>query len=253
MTQEQLTKRAEALRLYGLLAKLPQWAEQPWIEQLLSAEEGERCARGLQRRLRNAQIGPFKPMADFDWRWAQSVDRQQIEDFFTFEWLEKKNNLIFLGSNGVGKTMIARNLAHGSVLRGASVRMCTAGQLLGELREQDSVRGLQTRLKRYTSPQLLVIDEVGYLSYDLRAADLLFEVINRRYEQASTIITTNKPFAQWAEVFPNAACVVALIDRLVHHAEIVQIEARSFRLKEAEEQRTERARARQKQPMNNND
>lgn len=246
MMLDQLAKRAEALRMYGLLSKLPQWAEQPWVEQLLNVEEQERSARGLQRRLRSAQIGPFKPMPDFDWSWPQDLDRQQIEDLFTFEWLQQKNNVILLGPNGVGKTMIARNLAHQAVLRGYSVRVCSAGQLLGELREQDSTRALNMRLKRYTTPQLLVIDEVGYLSYDTRAADLLFEVVNRRYEQAGTVITTNKPFVEWSEVFPNATCVVTLIDRLVHHAEIVQINAKSFRLKEADEQRSQRARARHK-------
>ncbi len=248
MTIEHLLQRANALRLYGLASKLQLWADQPWVEPLLAAEEHERSARGLARRLRDAQIGPFKPMSDFDWHWASGLDRQQLEDLFTFEWLTQKNNVILMGPNGVGKTMIARNLAHQATLRGHSVRVCSAGQLLGELREQDSVRALNTRLRRYTTPQLLVIDEVGYLSYDPRAADLLFEVINRRYEQASTVITTNKPFAEWSDVFPNAACVVTLIDRLVHHAEIVQIEARSFRLKEAEEQRAQRAQARHKRP-----
>jgi DNA replication protein DnaC len=246
MTTEHLIHRANALRLHGLASKLSLWADQPWVEPLLAAEEQERSARGLARRLRDAQIGPFKPMSDFDWHWAASIDRQQLEDLFTFEWLTHKNNVILMGPNGVGKTMIARNLAHQAALRGHSVRVCSAGQLLGELREQDSVRALNTRLRRYTTPQLLVIDEVGYLSYDPRAADLLFEVINRRYEQAATVITTNKPFAEWSDVFPNAACVVTLIDRLVHHAEIVQIEARSFRLKEAEEQRAQRAQARHK-------
>lgn len=236
MNLPELAKRAEALRLYGLLAKWPQLCQSPWVEELLTLEENERRERGLRRRLKDARIGPFKQMADFDYSWPRAMDRQQIDELFEFDWLAQKSNVIFVGPNGVGKTMIARNLSYQAALRGYTVRMCTAGELLGELREQGSTHSLNLRLKRYTSPQLLAIDEIGYLSYDSRAADLLFEVINRRYENASTIITTNKPFNLWPEVFPNAACVVTLIDRLVHHAEIVTLDADSFRLKDAREQ-----------------
>lgn len=111
---------------------------------------------------------------------------------------------------------------------------------------QDGDIALKRRLALYTRPSLLVIDEIGYLSYSNRHADLLFEIINRRYELKSTIITTNRPFSEWNEVFPNAACVVSIIDRLVHHAEIVQIDGESFRLKEAKEQAQRRLKKRAK-------
>jgi len=108
--------------------------------------------------------------------------------------------------------------------------------MLNELAAQDGDSALQRRIKFYAGPQLLVIDEVGYLSYSNRHADLLFEIISRRYQEKSTIITTNKPFAEWGEIFPNASCVVSLVDRLVHNAEIISIEADSYRLKESKEQ-----------------
>lgn len=111
----------------------------------------------------------------------------------------------------------------------------TAGQLLGDLAGLDSDSALRYRLRRYAAPHLLVIDEVGYLSYSNRHADLLFELINRRHEKKSTLITTNKSFSEWSEVFPNAGCVVAMIDQLVHHAEIIPLKGQSYRRKEAQE------------------
>ncbi len=120
----------------------------------------------------------------------------------------------------------------------------TAGQLLGDLAGLDSDSALRYRLRRYAAPDLLVIDEVGYLSYSNRHADLLFELINRRHEKKSTLITTNKSFSEWPEVFPNAGCVVAMIDRLVHHAEILAIKGESYRRKEAQEQAAARSRKR---------
>jgi DNA replication protein DnaC len=124
------------------------------------------------------------------------------------------------------------------------VLFTTAGQLLGDLAALDSDSALRRRLRHYARPRLLLIDEVGYLSYSNRHADLLFELVSRRYEQKSTVITTNRPFAEWREVFPNAACVVSLVDRLVHNSEIIVIDGESYRRKEAEERAKERARKR---------
>ena len=131
-----------------------------------------------------------------------------------------------------------------AVSQGHTVRFTSAGQFLGELASLDSDSALRRRLRHYASPQLLVIDEVGYLSYSNRYADLLFELISRRYEQKSTIVTTNRPFVEWRDVFPNAACVVSLVDRLIHKAEVFSIEGESYRLKEARELAEKRAKKR---------
>ena len=149
-------------------------------------------------------------------------------------------NVVLIGPNGVGKSTLAQNVAHQALLHGHTVLFTSAGQMLGELAALDSDSALRKRLHRYAAPDLLLIDEVGYLSYGNRHADLLFELISRRYEARSTIVTTNKPFAAWSEVFPNAACVVSLVDRLVHRAEVISIEGESYRLKEARERAEQR-------------
>ena len=140
--------------------------------------------------------------------------------------------------------MIARNIAHQAVLAGHTVLFTSAGHMLNELAGADGDNALRHRLSVYARPRLLVVDEVGYLSYSNRHAHLLFEIVSRRYEAKSTLITTNRPFAEWGEVFPNAACVVSLVDRLVHHAEIIAIQGESYRLKEAKECSERRLKAR---------
>jgi DNA replication protein DnaC len=162
----------------------------------------------------------------------------------SLEFLKTATNAILVGASGLGKSTLAQNIAYQAVLNGHTVLFTTAGQLLGDLAALDSDSALRRRLRYYAAPSLLVIDEVGYLSYSNRHADLLFELISRRHEQKSTLVTTNKSFAEWSEVFPNAACVVALIDRLVHNAEIIAIKGKSYRQKEAQERAEQRSKKR---------
>ncbi|MEW5705177.1 MAG: ATP-binding protein, partial [Pseudomonadota bacterium] len=186
------------------------------------------------------KIGRFKPLADFDWNWPKKIDRDLIEDLFCLDFIAENGNVVLAGPNGVGKTLIAQNLAYQAVLKGHTVRFITASELLNELAAQDSPSALARRLRCFSRPTLLVIDEVGYLSYNTRHADLLFDIVSRRHQQRSTIITTNRIFSEWHEVFPNASSVVALIDRLVHKAEVVTIDGESYRLKEAKERSEQR-------------
>lgn len=236
-----LKARATKLGLHGLVACWGDHGQAAWVPTLLELEEAERARRGLERRVRAARVGRFKLMADFDWSWPREIDRERIEDLFELEFLKDGTNVVIDGPNGVGKTTIAQNLAHLAALRGFTVRFATASELLNELASQESQASLARRLKRVCRPQLLVIDEVGYLSYDSRYADLLFEVINRRHLQRSTVITTNKDFSEWGQVFPNAACVVGLIDRIVQRAELISIDAESYRQKEGKELEARRA------------
>jgi len=239
-----LEKRIQALKLYGLLAHIDDVKDEPWLADLLDWEEHERGRRGLERRLQSARLGAFKPLADFDWAWPKKIDRTQIDDLFRLEWLETPTNVIVVGPNGVGKTMLVKNLVHRAVLAGATARFLTASELLNTLAEQESGASLKRKLALFTRPHLLAIDEIGYLAYDARHADLLFEIVSRRYEKRPTIITTNKPFAEWGEVFPSAACVVTIVDRLVHRSEVVAIDGSSYRLKESKEDAKRRAKTR---------
>jgi len=233
----QFKERAQALRLMGLLAHWDAVQGDPariaWTGELLAWEEAERARRSLERRLRSAHIGRFKPLADFDWDWPKQCDRAAVQELMTLSFMTDATNVVLVGPNGVGKSMLACNLGHQALIEGKTVLFTTAGQLLGDLAALDSDSLLRRRIRHYAAPDLLLIDEVGYLSYSNRHADLLFELISRRYEHKSTVITTNRAFKEWGEVFPNAACTVSLIDRLVHRCEVVAIEGESYRLKEA--------------------
>lgn len=245
MSAEQALKhRARALKLHGLLAHWEEVQNQTWLPELLAWEEQARAQRGLERRLRQARLGTFKPWCDFDWSWPKKIDRAQIDDLFRFQWLEDATNVVLIGPNGIGKTLLAKNLVHQAVLQGVSARFLTASELLNSLAEQDSATALRRKIAFYTRPTLLAIDELGYLSYDNRYADLLFEVVSKRYENKPLLLTTNKPFAEWGEVFPNATSVVTLVDRLVHRCEIVTLEAESYRLKESKQRARSRAQKR---------
>lgn len=230
-----LVERARRLGLFGVVQRFAEYASAPWLPGLLDCEEEERRRRGVERRIRDAKLGRFKPMADFDWSWPRRIDREQIEDFFTLEFVKSATNVIVVGPNGVGKTMLVQNLVHQAALAGHSARFVTASELLNGLAAEKNSTSLSRRLAAACRPQVLAIDEVGYLSYDGEHADLLFEVVNRRHESKSTLLTTNRPFSEWGTVFPNASCVVALVDRLVHRAEVTSIDADSWRLKEAKE------------------
>jgi DNA replication protein DnaC len=167
-----------------------------------------------------------------------------IEDVLGMDFLAESANVVLAGPNGVGKTMIAQSIGHRAVLAGHTVLFTTASKLLNDLAAQETGRQLTLRLRRYVRPSLLLIDEVGYLASTSRHADLLFEVVARRYQTKSIVLTTNKPFAEWNDVFEGSACVVSLVDRLVHKAEIVQIEGESYRLKEARERAAAKAKQR---------
>lgn len=245
LSLEAARTRLRRLGFYGLLAQAETLLAQPWLEHVIDIEETERARRSLKRRLDHARLGAFKPIADFDWSWPTKCDRGAIEELFSLGFLTEAANVVLIGPNGLGKTMLLKNLAHQAILHGYSARFTLASDMLHDLAAQDSTVALARRLRRYTHCALLCIDEVGYLSYDPRYADLLFEVITRRYElQRPIALSTNKTFGEWNQVFPNAACVVALVDRLLHRAEILSLDGKSFRFKEAQERAARKAKAR---------
>ena len=245
LSLELVRARLRRLGFYGLLAQAETLLNEPWLAQVLDLEDHERARRSLKRRLDHARLGAFKPLADFDWSWPTQCERSLIEQLFALAFIAEAVNVVLIGPNGLGKTMLLKNLTHQAILHGHSARFTLASDMLHDLAAQDSSTALARRLRRYTRPTLLAIDEVGYLSYDARYADLLFEVVTRRYEQQRCILlTTNKAFGEWNQVFPNAACVVTLVDRLLHRAEIVALEGKSYRLKEAQERAARKANSR---------
>jgi DNA replication protein DnaC len=219
------------------LATKRRWSTTQLLEHLVESEQQERTCRSLERRLARARIGRFVPMSEFDWAWPKRIDRPAVEAALRLDFLAEARNVVLVAPQGLGKTMIAQNIAHTAVLAGTHVLFTTAAQLLLDLGGQESTRGLARRLNHYATRGLLCLDEIGYLSYDARAADLLFQVVSRRYERKSLVLTTNLPFSDWPTIFPNAATATALIDRLVHHAEILTIEGDSYRRRVAEAKR----------------
>ena len=230
---DDLRRQAQRLRLYGLLSEWGRLCTQTWVAELIELEQRERARRSLEYRINNAKLGTFKPVVDFDWKHPKKIDKPLVEDLFDLDFITEPANVVIVGPNGVGKTMLAQNLAYEAIIRGHAVRFTSASDMLNDLSGLAGA-ALKQRLKRYVSPKLLVIDELGYLAYDNRHADLLYQVVSRRYEsKAAIVLTTNKPFSEWNSVFDSAACLVTLIDRLCHRCEIVSIEGDSYRVKEA--------------------
>lgn len=242
MTNSSLPEQLRQIGLCAVPAQLDdflaraikaRWSPLQLIEEMARAETSERSRRSLERRMRLSGVKSFKPMSDFDWSWPTQVERSIIERALTLDFLSQARNLVLMGGNGLGKTMIAQNLCHQAVLAGYSVVFRSAAALLDDLQRQ-TPEGRRRKIRAYANVGLLCIDEVGYLSFDDKAADLLYEVINRRYERKPVIVTTNKSFQEWGEVFPNATCLVTLLDRLIHHADVTVLEGKSYRLRESE-------------------
>jgi len=240
---QQIGLRALPAQLDDFLARATKarWSPHQILEQLAQAEIAERSRRSLERRLRLSGLKRFKPMADFEWSWPSKIEREMIERALTLDFVPEARNVVLVGANGLGKTMIAQNICYAAVLAGYSVLFRSAAALLEELQRQ-TPEGRRSKLRTYTNAGLLCIDEVGYLSFDDKAADLLYEVVNRRYERKPVILTTNRPFKEWNEVFPNATCIITLLDRLLHHADVTVIEGDSYRVRESEQETAARRR-----------
>lgn len=199
-------------------------------ERLVTLERREREARNLKTRTQMATLGSFKTLDRFDWNHPKSIDKPLYDELHdTLGFIEAHENVLLRGPSGLGKTTLGQNLGLAALAKGHTVRFSTLAAVLADLMRQESLPAFERRLKRYVQPDLLILDELGYLPCDSRSADVLYNIINRRHEKASTVITTNLAFKQWASIFPGAACVVALVDRFSQHCHVLDIEGESWR------------------------
>lgn len=239
---DDLHTRLADLGLYALrdhlddvlaMATNKRWSPIQLLEYIASLEEKERARRSVERRMSRTRLGRFKAMKDFDWHWPTKIVADDVHAALNLGFMTEGHNVVLVGAQGLGKTMIAKNIVHNAVLAGYSALFITAADLLLDLAGQESARALDRRMKHYARFACLCIDEIGYLEYEQRAADLLYQLVNKRYENKPLVLTSNKSFSEWTSIFPGAACSVALIDRIVHHASVIHIEGKSYRLRES--------------------
>ena len=202
------------------------------LEALLGAQISLRNARRLVAAMRSSRLPAVKTLADFDFSFQPALQREQIDSLHTLGFVERRENVIFLGPPGVGKTHLAISLAIAAAQSGRRVYYGTLADLITSLEEAQAAGRLSQRLKTLVFPSLLVVDELGYLPISRTGAMLFFQLMSRRYETASTVLTSNKGFEDWGEVFGDDVMASALIDRLVHHCHIVNIRGNSFRMRQ---------------------
>jgi DNA replication protein DnaC len=215
------------------LAARKQWTHVHYLSELIRQEAGLRKDRTIQRRIRMARFPVVKTLDQFNWSWPKKINQAQIQNLFRLKFIEEKSNVVFIGGVGLGKTHLASALGYQACLKGHTVLFTSAIDTINDLISAQHAGRLKQELKKYLKPVLIVLDELGYLPIDKNGADLLFQIISRRYEQGSIVITTNRVFKDWPEIFNNDSTLTsALLDRLLHHTEAVVIEGKSYRMKQ---------------------
>jgi len=222
---------------YGAIAKTAarkKWDHIHYLTELVEQESNLRRDKCIQRRIKMARFPVIKTMDPFDWTWPKKINQAQVKNLFRLKCIEEKSNVVLIGSVGVGKTHIATALGYQACLKNNTVLFTSAIDAVNNLVAAQHVGQLKQELKKYLKPSLLIMDELGYLPIDKNGADLLFQIISERYERGSIIITTNRVFKEWPEIFNNDSTLTsALLDRLLHHTEAVLIEGDSYRMRKA--------------------
>lgn len=241
-TETRLHEQLSALRLqavqehYAALAgeaAQKQWTHVDYLARLIDGEAQRRQELTIQRRIAAARFSCIKTLDQFDWNWPKKINRTQVQNLFRLAFLPDKGNVVFMGGVGLGKSHLAAALGYAACLAGHSVLFTSAVDIVNTLTAAQAAYRLKAELKRLLAPQILCIDEVGYLPIDKTGADLLFQVISQRYERGSIVLTTNQPYKHWARIFNNDSTLTsAVLDRLLHHADTVIIEGRSYRMKD---------------------
>jgi DNA replication protein DnaC len=208
------------------------WSHVDYLAALAQGEAGLRHDRSIKRRIRLARFPVVKTLDQFRWSWPTTINRAAVQNLFRLKFLEDKANVILLGGVGLGKTHLATALGYAACLQGKSVLFTTAIDVINTLSAAQAANRLKSEVKRYLAPSLLCLDELGFLPIDKHGADLLFQIISLRYEQGSIIITSNRAFKEWPKIFNNDSTLTsAILDRLLHHAETILIEGKSYRMK----------------------
>ena len=208
-----------------------------YLAQLVDGEAALRENRSIERRIKNARFPVLKTLDDFQWTWPKKINRPQIQNLFRLAFIASNTNVVFISTVGLGKTHISIALGHAACVKGYSVLYTTAVDIINTLVAAQTAGRLKREFRRYLNPALLIIDELGYLPIDKLGADLLFQIISLRYERAPMLITTNRAYKHWPQIFNNDSTLTsAILDRVLHHVDTVIIEGKSFRTKEAIEE-----------------
>jgi DNA replication protein DnaC len=233
LNQLRLAFIAEQYQPLADQAARQQWTPLQYLARLIEGESQRQHDRHIARRLAAARFPLIKTLEQFNWNWPKKINQAQVQNLFRLAFLKDQTSVVFIGGVGLGKSHLATALGHAACLQGHSVLFTTAIEAINTLTAAQAQCRLKAELKKFLAPTLVIVDELGYLPIDKAGADLLFQIISGRYEKGSTVITTNLPYKNWPRIFNNDSTITsAVLDRLLHHAETVVIEGKSYRMKD---------------------